>query len=75
VEHGFSRIPVYAENLDRIKGIIYIKDLLTVYGFWALILPGHKLLREPFYVPESKKIDDLFTEFQEMKMHLAMCGG
>jgi gliding motility-associated protein GldE len=71
VEHGYSRIPVYADNLDHIKGIVYIKDLLPYMdaeaGFaWT------QLIREPFYVPESKKIDDLLTEFQEMKMHLAV---
>jgi putative hemolysin len=71
VEHGFSRIPVYAENLDRIKGIIYIKDLLPYMDAGA-DFAWTQLIREPFYVPESKKIDDLLTEFQEMKMHLAV---
>jgi putative hemolysin len=71
VEHGFSRIPVYEENLDQIKGIIYIKDLLPYMDSGA-DFAWIKLLREPFYVPESKKIDDLLTEFQEMKMHLAI---
>ena len=71
VETGFSRIPVYEENFDNIKGTIYIKDLLPhideVADFnWV------KLLREPFYVPENKKIDDLLKEFQEKKVHLAI---
>lgn len=71
VDFGFSRIPVYGENLDEIKGIIYIKDLLP-YLNAEPSFAWTKLMREPFYVPESKKIDDLLTEFQEMKMHLAV---
>ena len=71
VDFGFSRIPVYGENLDEIKGIIYIKDLLP-YLQAGPDFAWTQLMREPFYVPESKKIDDLLTEFQEMKMHLAV---
>lgn len=68
---GFSRIPVYKENFDNIAGILYIKDLLPS-------LNGKKdfnwqpLIRTPFFVPENKKIDDLLTEFQEKKIHLAI---
>ena len=71
IDFGFSRIPVYGENLDEIKGIIYIKDLLPYLNAGA-DFAWTQLMREPFYVPESKKIDDLLTEFQEMKMHLAV---
>ncbi len=68
---GYSRIPVYKESFDEIAGIIYIKDLIPHLdepkGFeWQ------KLIRPPFFVPESKKIDDLLNEFQEKKMHLAI---
>ena len=71
VETGFSRIPVYEENFDNIKGTIYIKDLLPHIDAgndfnWV------ELLREPFFVPENKKIDDLLKEFQEKKVHLAI---
>ena len=71
IDFGFSRIPVYSESLDEIKGIIYIKDLLPYLQAGA-DFAWTQLMREPFYVPESKKIDDLLTEFQEMKMHLAV---
>jgi len=71
VSHGFSRIPVYAENFDEIKGVLYIKDLLP-YIDVEKEFDWNKLLREPFYVPEYKKIDDLLKEFQEKKIHLAI---
>ncbi len=68
---GYSRIPVYIESLDKIKGILYIKDLLPFLeekeNFnWS------KLIRKGFFVPENKKIDDLLKEFQEKKIHLAI---
>lgn len=71
VNSGYSRIPIYKESFDQVLGILYIKDLLPhlneVESFqWQ------KLLREPFYVPETKKIDDLLEEFQEKKIHLAV---
>lgn len=71
IESGFSRIPVYEETSDNLKGILYVKDLLPHinekedYKWQALI-------REPFYVPESKKINDLLKEFQQRKIHLAI---
>jgi putative hemolysin len=71
IDSGFSRIPVYEETSDNLKGILYVKDLLPHInkkdGFqWQ------KLIREPFYVPETKKINDLLKEFQEKKIHLAI---
>jgi gliding motility-associated protein GldE len=71
VSHGFSRIPVYAESFDEIKGILYIKDLLP-YIEVEDTFDWKQLIREPFYVPEYKKIDDLLKEFQEKKIHLAI---
>lgn len=70
LENGFSRIPVYSEKKDNIKGILYIKDLLphlkkTNY-YWQ------SLLKKPIYVPENKKLDDLLKEFQQKKNHLAI---
>lgn len=71
LEAGYSRIPVYEENLDEIKGVLYIKDFIphidaqTDFNWQALI-------REAFFVPENKKIDDLLKEFQERKIHLAI---
>ncbi len=70
VESGFSRVPVYDETLDRVIGVLYIKDVLPHINKedheW------HSLLREPYFVPESKKLDDLLKEFQDEKVHLAV---
>jgi len=71
LDSGYSRIPVFEESFDTIIGVIYIKDLLAHIEEkedfeWT------KLLRTPFFVPENKKLDDLLSEFQEKKMHLAV---
>jgi len=71
LESGYSRAPIYEDSLDKIVGIIHIKDLLPhideVDGFdWQ------SLMRTPFFVPESKMIDDLLEEFREKKVHLAI---
>jgi len=70
LEHGHSRIPIFEDTFDQIKGILYIKDLIPYIGQekenWQ------ELLREPYYVPETKKIDDLLKSFQERKMHMAI---
>ena len=71
VENNYSRIPVYQDNTDNIRGILYIKDLLPHLskpaGFrWQ------SLIRPPYFVPETKKIDDLLREFQENKVHIAI---
>lgn len=70
LDNGFSRIPVYRESLDRLQGILYIKDLLPYFD--REDYDWKTLLREPFYVPENKKIDDLLREFQGRKMHMAV---
>ncbi len=71
IEAGHSRIPVYEETIDRIVGVLYTKDLLRA------IVSGREftwrdLVREPFYVPESKRIDELLTEFRARRQHLAI---
>tara|TARA_R110002050_G_scaffold99806_4_gene206825 strand:+ start:2642 stop:3946 length:1305 start_codon:yes stop_codon:yes gene_type:complete len=70
VKHGYSRIPVYKDNIDRIQGILYVKDLLPYID--RKQFDWTTLLREPFFVPENKKLDDLMAEFQEKKVHLAV---
>jgi gliding motility-associated protein GldE len=67
---GYSRIPVYEESLDKILGILYVKDLLPYLD--KKTVKWQELLREPFFVPENKKLDDLLKEFQEIKVHLAI---
>jgi putative hemolysin len=71
VDSGFSRIPVYEENFDNVKGTMYIKDLLPFTNEGS-DFNWLKLLRDPFFVPENKKIDDLLKEFQEKKIHMAI---
>lgn len=70
IKHGYSRIPVYKNNIDTITGILYVKDLLPHID--SEILDWTSLKRDPYFVPENKKLDDLLNEFKEMKMHLAI---
>jgi putative hemolysin len=68
---GYSRIPVYEGTFDNIKGILYVKDLLPHIhksGFFK----WQSLIRPPYYIPESKKINDLLKEFQVNKIHMAI---
>ena len=65
-----SRIPVFDENLDKIIGILHIKELLPFLD--KKDFQWKKLLREPLFIPENKKLDDLMLEFQEKKVHLAI---
>jgi len=71
IESGYSRIPIYAKDLDHIKGILYIKDLLP-----HLDKPGsfqwQSLIRTAYYIPGTKKISDLLREFQTNKIHMAI---
>ena len=71
VENNYSRIPVYQDNTDNIRGVLYIKDLLPHLSK-ASNLRWQSLIRPPYFVPETKKIDDLLREFQENKVHIAI---
>jgi len=70
VKNGYSRIPVYKESIDTVVGILYVKDLLPYID--RKQFDWTSLLREPFFVPENKKLDDLMVEFQTKKVHLAV---
>jgi len=70
IEKGFSRIPVYNNKMDQIDGILYVKDLMPNIN--TLAFQWQELLREPYYVPENKKLDDLLNEFKVKKMHMAV---
>jgi len=70
IKNGYSRIPVYKDNVDSIEGILYVKDLLPHID--KKQFKWTTLLREPFFVPENKKLDDLMVEFQDKKVHLAV---
>ena len=69
---GHSRAPVYAESIDNIVGLVYIKDLLAAWREGDLELKVADLLREAFFVPEAKKVDDLLAEMQVKRVHLAV---
>ncbi len=71
VESGYSRIPVFNQTFDQVKGILYVKDLLP-HLQKSKNFKWQSLIRPPYYVPENKKIDDLLTEFQTKKMHMAI---
>ena len=71
VENNYSRIPVYQGNADNIRGVLYIKDLLPHIGKTASFR-WQSHIRPPYFVPETKKIDDLLREFQENKVHIAI---
>lgn len=70
IKNGYSRIPIYKETIDNVVGILYVKDLLPYIE--RKQFDWTALLREPFFVPENKKLDDLMAEFQEKKVHLAV---
>ncbi len=69
-KNGYSRIPVFSENMDNVKGVLYVKDLLPYID--RKTFNWMSLIREPYFVPENKKLDDLLLEFQDKKNHLAI---
>jgi gliding motility-associated protein GldE len=71
VESNYSRIPVYADSRDNIKGVLYIKDLLPHLNKPANFR-WQSLIRPPYFVPETKMIDDLLGDFQKNKVHIAI---
>ncbi len=71
VDNNYSRIPVYQDNEDNIRGVLYIKDLLPHLGK-SDNFRWQSLIRSTYFVPETKKIDDLLHEFQENKIHIAI---
>jgi len=70
IKKGHSRIPIFEENIDNIVGILYTKDLIPHLS--KKTFQWKKIIREAFFVPENKKLDDLLKEFQEMKNHMAI---
>ncbi|MEM1260380.1 MAG: gliding motility-associated protein GldE, partial [Bacteroidota bacterium] len=69
-KNGYSRIPVFSENMDNVLGVLYVKDLLPYLDRKSF--NWISLIREPYFVPENKKLDDLLQEFQEQKKHMAI---
>jgi gliding motility-associated protein GldE len=70
VEKGFSRIPVYSDNIDHIEGVLFVKDIIPYID--EVDFDWKKLIRIPFFVTENKKLDNLLKDFQRMKSHLAI---
>lgn len=70
LDRGYSRIPVFKDNIDRIIGVLFVKDMIPHIG--KPVFDWTKLLREAFFVPENKKLDNLLKDFQTMKNHLAV---
>lgn len=72
IEHGFSRVPVFGKNIDDIKGIIYSKDIMRSLRDDSSNAEVSTIMREPFYVPEAKKISQLLREMQAETFHMAI---
>ena len=72
IEHGFSRVPVFGKNIDDIKGIIYSKDIMRSLRDDSSSAEVSTIMREPFYVPEAKKISQLLREMQAETFHMAI---
>lgn len=72
IESGFARLPVYENSMDNIKGVLYSRDLLPYIGRTKEEFEWQKLMREPYFVPESRMIDDLLEDFRSRRVHLAI---
>jgi len=72
IEAGHSRIPVYGDNLDEIRGILYVKDLVPYLGTEVEDFRLDRLLRQPIRVPETKPVQDLLGDFQRSEVHMAI---
>ncbi|MDE7097299.1 MAG: gliding motility-associated protein GldE, partial [Muribaculaceae bacterium] len=72
VKSGYSRIPVYDRTQDTIKGILYSKDLLPYIGIEDTMFKWQALIRDAYFVPESRSLDDLLEDFRKKKMHMAI---
>lgn len=72
VESGYSRLPVYETSLDNVKGILYARDLLPYLGTEIKDFKWQSLIRDAYYVPGTKMIDDLLEDFRRLKIHLAI---
>ena len=72
ISSGHSRIPIYEGSADRIIGLVYAKDLLKYWGRPESEVQIADIMRDPYFVPETKKIEELFKEFRDRRMHMAI---
>ena len=69
-EEGFSRYPVFLETIDNVVGILYVKDIVPMIATSSLDI--RKIMRKPYFVPDTKKLDELLREFKKRKVHIAV---
>ena len=72
MDAGHSRIPVYRETIDNIVGVLYVKDMLPYLKSGQTDIPLEMILREPYFIPETKNVDQLLPDFQQRKVHMAI---
>ncbi len=72
IESGYSKIPVYRERIDEISGVLYAKDVLQFWNEPRGSVNLERIARNPYFIPETKKVQDLLREFQKEKLHLAI---
>jgi CBS domain containing-hemolysin-like protein len=72
LKHGYSRIPVFGDTVDQIEGVVYAKDLLRHLHAGKATVPIDKIMREPYFVPDSKKVSDLLREMRQRRVHIAI---
>ncbi len=72
LETGYSRAPVYRDSIDNVIGLVYVKDLLKAWRVGDYERPISELMRDAYFVPEAKKVDDLLEEMQDTRFHLAI---
>lgn len=72
IESGYSRIPVYKDTIDNVLGVLYLKDLLKVWRAKEEHRSLQELIRQPYFVPESKKLDELLAEMQGKRFHMGI---
>ena len=72
LRHGYSRIPVYRQDLDHIEGVVYAKDVLRHLHAAKENVPLDKIMREPLFVPETKRVSELLREMQKRRIHIAI---
>jgi magnesium and cobalt transporter len=72
LDSGHSRVPIYEGSVDRIVGVIYAKDLLRYWGARADELSPATVMRTPYFVPETKRIEDLLVDFRTRRVHMAI---
>ncbi|HYV00857.1 MAG TPA: hemolysin family protein [Actinomycetota bacterium] len=72
LRHGYSRIPVYRGSIDEIVGVVYAKDVLRHLHAGKGTVPLEKIMREPYFVPETKKVSELLREMQKRRVHIAI---